>query len=93
MIMLYAKIFRDDGQTICYYIVRMYEDRDGGDNIIIRVESEQAQEHFAEFRLPDNYCYTAFGFSEDEIDDMRKYLLHNAPLIWDMAREGRENIA
>ena len=61
--------------------------------VIIRVENEQVQEHFAEFRLPDNYCYTAFGFSEDEIDGMRKYLLHNAPLIWDMAREGRGNIA
>lgn len=86
--MLYSKIFADENRTICYYIMRMYEDRDGADNIIVRVEVEEDPDAFAEFRLPGEHCYKAFGFSEEELLKMERYLLRNAVLIWDDAREG-----
>ena len=35
--MLYSKIFTKNG-TLEIHVVRQYEDRDGGDNLIVHVE-------------------------------------------------------
>ena len=42
---------------------------------------------FAEGRLPNNMFHKTCGFSEDELMELENYLLRNAFLIWEMARE------
>lgn len=42
---------------------------------------------FAEGKLPENQFYRTYGFSEDELMQMEKYLRNNSFLIWEMARE------
>lgn len=87
--MLYSKILiKDDWWS--FYVVRMYEDRDGGDNLLIRVEREKDAAAFSELRLPDNTCLKSFGFSEDEIYEIQDFLLYNSPLMWDDYREYKE---
>ena len=85
--MLYSKIFKENGDVICYYLMKAFEDRDGGDNISIRVENEANQDAFAEWVVPAVVCNKAFGFSEDDLLDMEDYIEHNEVIIWDMARE------
>jgi len=84
--MLYGGVYKDD-YLLEYHIVRMYETEDGAEQIIMRVEKNNDCRAFAEFRLPAKNCYKAFGFSEDELGEMERYLLYNEPLIWDDARE------
>lgn len=48
---------------------------------IIEIETE------AEGRLPDNLFYKSYGFSEDELMDLERYLRNNSFLIWEIARE------
>ena len=42
---------------------------------------------FAEGKLPNNLFYKSYGFSEDELMELENYLLKNAFLIWEIARE------
>ncbi len=42
---------------------------------------------FAEGKLPENQFYKTYGFSEDELMQMERYLRNNSFLIWEMARE------
>ena len=83
--MEYCKIYGDDANIIVY-IMNMYEDRDGGDHISVRIEKEGDLETYAKFDLPANYCTHAYGFSETELMKFKKFLLNNAVTIWDMAR-------
>lgn len=43
---------------------------------------------FLDLTLPGGIVYKSFGFSEDEILDLKEYAKDNEPLIWDFAREG-----
>ena len=42
---------------------------------------------FAEGKLPNNLFYKSYGFSQEELLFLERYLRNNAPLIWEMARE------
>lgn len=64
------------------------EERNGFDEITVYFERpNETGFDFAEGRLPDNLFYKSFGFSEDELLQLEKYLRNNAPLIWEIANE------
>lgn len=64
------------------------EERNGFDEITVYFERPNADGFdFAEGRLPDNMFYKSYGFSEDELMDLERYLRNNSFLIWEMARE------
>ena len=68
------------------------EEREGFDSITFRFE--RPNEHgfdFAEGRLPENMIYKSYGFSEDELMQMERYLRNNSFLIWEIAREEYAN--
>jgi len=88
--MLYSKEYRNAKETWDCYIMKMYEDRDGGDNLLIRYECGNS---FAEWRLPDITCEKSFGFSEDDLFEMEDYLRNNEVIMWDMYREEVKTIA
>ncbi|WP_204245521.1 hypothetical protein [Eubacterium sp. An11] len=70
------------------------EEREGFDSITFRFE--RPNEHgfdFAEGRLPENMIYKSYGFSEDELMQMERYLRNNSFLIWEIAREEGGEIA
>lgn len=85
--MLYARLYRDDVTTVAIYVVNRYEDRDGGDNLTVRIEKEQEPDSFCEWHLPDIFCYKSYGFSEEELAELEVYLQNNEIIIWDMYRE------
>ncbi len=84
--MLYSKINMHDGWWD-FYILRQYEDRDGGDNLSVRVEKESDENAFADWRLPDITCEKSFGFSEDDLLESENFLRNNESIMWDMYRE------
>ena len=84
--MQFCKIYRDDG-NICIFIMNMYEDESGMDKIEIRAEREDDPDIYAGVTLPGYYCHHAYGFSEQEILRLQKFLKNNAVSIWNMARE------
>ena len=88
--MLYSKIFTKKG-TIEIHVVRQYEDRDGGDNLIVHVECAEDRERQSDWRLPDIYCTHSEGFTEDEQFQMEDYLRNNEAIIWDDWREARKD--
>ncbi|MCL2495725.1 MAG: hypothetical protein FWE98_08780 [Oscillospiraceae bacterium] len=54
------------------------------------VRFERPNEHgfdFAEGLLPENIITKSYGFSEDELFELREYLRCNAPLIWEFSQE------
>ena len=56
----------------------------------ITVHFERANKNgfdFAEGKLPNNIFDKSYGFSEDELLDLENYLLRNAFIIWEIARE------
>ena len=70
------------------------EERDGFDSITFRFERPNEQGFdFAEGRLPENMIYKSYGFSEDEMMQMEKYLRNNSFLIWEIAKEEGGEIA
>ena len=85
-IMLYSTLFRK-GKTLEFYIVNQYEDRDGCMNLTVRVEEAEDRSHFCEWRLPDVSCYKSYGFSEDDIFGIERYLRNNESIMWDDWRE------
>ncbi|MBR2214287.1 MAG: hypothetical protein IJ849_00855 [Selenomonadaceae bacterium] len=91
--MVYSELysFGEARNDVIVVITKMYDDRDGAEHIVIRTEKPLFPETFAEFRLPEHNCYKAFGFSEQEILELDDYLLHNEPIIWDLAREQEES--
>lgn len=57
----------------------------------IKVHFERPNESgfdFLDMKLPGEFVLNSFGFSEDEILDMKGYARDNEPLIWELAREG-----
>jgi len=84
--MLYARVYLNNDAWE-YHILRRYEDRDGGQNLAVRVERLQNPDAFCEWRLPDVICDKSFGFSEQELLDINEYLRDNESIMWDDYRE------
>lgn len=88
--MLYSEINMPDGWW-AFYITNKYEDRDGGDNLSVRVEKESDAKAFSEWRLPDVSCIKSYGFSEDDLMEIENFLRDNESIMWDMYREKEVN--
>ena len=43
---------------------------------------------FLDLKMPGKFIISSFGFSEDEILDLKEYAKDNEPLFWDFARNG-----
>ncbi len=84
--MLYGKMYQNDVPW-SFYITKLYEDRDGGENLAIRVEREDNPDAFSEWRLPDVACEKSFGFSEDDLFEIEKFLRNNESIMWDDYRK------
>ncbi len=65
------------------------EDVNGFDEISVRFEraNDNGSFDFAEGKLPNNMFDKTYGFSEDELMELEKYLKDNAFLIWEIAKE------
>ena len=85
--MLYATFLLRDKVYLDVYVMKEYEDRDGGINLSIRIEQKGHEENFCEWRLPDNTCLKSFGFSEHDLFGIEQYLTVNEAIIWDDWRE------
>lgn len=72
-------------------IVLTYSDIiDENDLETIQVRFERPTEKgfdFAEGLIPHFIFQKSYGFSEDELMQLERYLRNNSSLIWDMARE------
>lgn len=85
--MLYATFLLRDKIYLNVYVMNEYEDRDGGNNLTIRIEQKQYEENFCEWRLPDVTCIKSFGFSEEDLFGIERYLILNESIIWDDWRD------
>ena len=87
--MIYSELYKfgNNKNDLSVVIEKLYEDRDGGEHVSIRVEKLANAESFAEFRLPEHRCYKSYDFSEQDLFEIDDYLLHNEALIWELARE------
>lgn len=64
------------------------EEKNGFEEITVRFERPNDNGFdFAEGKLPNNMFYKTYGFSEDELLELEKYLRNNNFLIWEIARE------
>lgn len=69
------------------------EERNGFDEIIVYFERPNDNGFdFAEGKLPENQFYKSFGFSEDELIKLKKYIRNNASLIWKIAQDERGTV-
>lgn len=69
------------------------EEKNGFDEITIYFERPNENGFdFAEGRLPENQFYKCFGFSEEELIKLNKYIRNNASLIWKIAQDERGTI-
>ena len=94
IVMLYSEMNTKSGWWR-FYIVNRYEDRDGGDNLSIRVEKENDASAFSDWRLPDVSCTKSFGFSEEDLLEIENFLRDNESIMWDMVnrKEGTDHAA
>ena len=84
--MLYSRLYQN-GVPWSFYVTNEYEDRDVGDNLAIHVEREGNDEVFPEWWLPDVACEKSFGFSEDDLLVIEKFLQNNESILWDDRRK------
>lgn len=64
------------------------EEKNGFDEITVYFERPNDNGFdFAEGKLPNNIFYKTYGFSENELLELEKYLRNNNSLIWEIARE------
>ncbi len=64
------------------------EEKNGFDEITVYFERPNDKGFdFAEGKLPNNMFYKTYGFSEDELLELERYLRNNNSLIWEIARE------
>lgn len=57
----------------------------------IKVHFERPNEKgfdFIDLKLPGTFVINSYGFSEDEILELKEYARDNEPLVWELAREG-----
>ena len=62
----------------------------------IKVHFERPNQNgfdFIDMKLPGGFVTSSFGFSEDEILDLKEYARDNEPLVWELAREGGASYA
>ena len=91
--MLYAKLFVSD-EPWSFYIMRYFEDRDGGEQLVMRVERGNDEDAFSEWRLPELFCAKSYGFSEMELGHIKNFLNNNQMMIWRLwEREAKQKIA
>ena len=60
----------------------------------IPIRFERANDNgfdFAEINIPQMKFTKLFGFSEEELIDLKNYVSDNSSLIWDMARENENH--
>ena len=88
--MLYSTFLLKNDIHLNVYVLREYEDRDGGINLAIRIEQKGHAENFSEWRLPDVSCFKSFGFSESDTFKIEDYLTTNESIIWDDWREHKD---
>ena len=69
------------------YIMNEYKDRDGGNNLSLRIEDRDNADSFCEWRLPDVACSKSFGFSENDLFKIEDYIRANESIIWDDWKE------
>ncbi len=65
------------------------EEKNGFDEITVYFERPNDKDgfDFAEGKLPNNMIYKSYGFSQEELMEIEKYIRNNAALIWEIARE------
>lgn len=64
-------------------------EKDGFETIKIHFERpNQNGFDFLDMELPSGNIYKSFGFSEDDILDLKNYVHDNDSLIWEFARNG-----
>lgn len=85
--MLYATFILKENIYLNVYVMKEYEDRDGGNNLTVHVEQKGKEENFSEWRLPDIACYKSYGFTELDLFGIEDYLTVNESIIWDDWRE------
>ena len=89
--MLYSRLYKNEVPW-SWYITQQKDDRDGGDNLAKRDERGDDDNAFSEWRLPDVACEKSFGFSEDDLLVIEKFLQDNESIIWDdWRKEMREH--
>ena len=74
--MLYATFWLRDSVYLNLYVMSEYKDRDGGDNLSLRIEDRDNVDNFCEWRVPDVACFKSFGFSETDLFKIEDYLNH-----------------
>ena len=90
--MLYSKVFYKKDVTWEFFVVKEYEDKDGGDNLVVRVEIQENPDSFCEWRLPDIFCYKAYGFSEEDLLRIKNYIRNNQMLMWSDFRKEMDKL-
>lgn len=64
-------------------------DKNGFDTVLVHFERPNKNGFdFLDMELPGNNVYKSFGFSEDDILDLKEYVRDNDSLIWEFARCG-----
>lgn len=64
------------------------EEKNGFDEITVYFERPNDNGFdFAEGKLPNTLIYKSYGFSQDELMQLEKYMRNNAPLVWEIATE------
>lgn len=65
------------------------EEKNGFDEITVYFErpNDDGGFDFAEGKLPNTLFYKSYGFSQEELMRLERYMRNNAPLVWEIARE------
>lgn len=64
------------------------EEKNGFDEITVYFERQNGESFdFAEGKLPNVLIYKSYGFSQEELYQLEKYMRNNAALIWELASE------
>ncbi len=76
--MNHSEILEKDG----FEFIRVHFERPNGNGF-----------DFLDMEIPGKVIYKSFGFSEDDIMDLKEYVRDNDSLIWEFARNGGGMVA
>ena len=83
----YSTVYTCEGSPRTFSVSDIEDDTFRGEELFVRVERESPRGFdFAEQRLPSRTWVKCFGFSEDELFELDRYILNNQALLWDHAR-------
>ena len=83
----YSTDYTCTGNPRSFSVSEIEDDPFRGEELFVRVERESPSGFdFAEQRLPSRVWTKCFGFSEDELFELSRYILNNQVLLWDHAR-------